>query len=145
MYLKSIFKKIWYTMVQMYQKRKVHPRCAEPRVPSVPRSMVHRGTLGTLTPSELTNLPPVEPTFPHWEACLRPLKRPPRVGPFDSGDRTWTTERTVTRGKKPAPPIRSIRTSAKALCSSVFLQTVTTQPCNYTDMSGESAAGGSTV
>ena len=66
----------------------------------------------------------------HWEACLRPLKRPPRVGPFDSGDRTWTTTRTVTRGKTPAPPIRSIRTSAKALWSLVFLHYEAAHPCS---------------
>ena len=67
----------------------------------------------------------------HWEACLRPLKRPPRVGPLESGDRTWTTTRTVTRGKTPAPPIRSIRTSAKpkALWSLVFLKILRAQPC----------------
>ena len=65
----------------------------------------------------------------HWEACLRPLKRPPRVGPFDSGDRTWTIVSAVTRGKTPAPPIRSIRTSAKALWSLVYLPLLRAQPC----------------
>ena len=79
---------------------------------------LHRSLLG--------GLPLVGPL---GEACLRPLKRPPRVGPFDSGDRTWTTQWRLTSAKTPAPPIRSIRTSAKALWSLVFLHYEAAHPC----------------